>query len=246
MKDIVFISDLHLAPERPEIIDLFKRFTDEIAAKADSLYILGDFLEYWLGDDDPAKSLSPVFDKLIELDEKHATKVFFMHGNRDFLIGNKLATHCHFDIIDDPHRLTLNDRDTLLMHGDTLCTDDVDYQKFRQMVRNPQWQEQILNKSLEERIQIAKGLREKSQQSTAEKAEYIMDVNQEETDKVFIENDITLLIHGHTHRPNIHQKKVGDVDTTRIVLGDWYKTGSYLHINSNINSETDFKLEEFR
>ena len=91
MSDIVFISDLHLAPERPEIIELFLQFVDDIAAKADRLYILGDFLEYWLGYDDPAPSLRPVFNKLIELDEKYATKVFFMHGNRDFLIGNKLA-----------------------------------------------------------------------------------------------------------------------------------------------------------
>lgn len=245
MKDIVFISDLHLAPERPEIIDLFKRFVDEIAAKADSLYILGDFLEYWLGDDDPAESLSPVFDKLIELDEKYATKIFFMHGNRDFLIGNKLAAHCHFNIIDDPHKLTLQGRNSLLMHGDTLCTDDVDYQKFRLLVRNPLWQEQILNKSLLERIQIAKNLRKKSQQSTAEKAEYIMDVNQDETDKVFTDNDVTLLIHGHTHRPNIHQRTIGGINTTRIVLGDWYKTGSYLRINSEVDNETDLQLQEF-
>lgn len=244
MSDIVFISDLHLAPERPQIIDLFLRFADEIAAHADCLYILGDFLEYWLGDDDPAPALLPVFDKLIELDKKLATKVFLMHGNRDFLIGNKLAKRCHFTLINEPHKISLYHRDALLMHGDTLCTDDVEYQQFRQMVRNPQWQQQILDKSLGERIQIAKKLREQSRQSTSEKEEYIMDVNQDETDRTFIENHVDLLIHGHTHRPAIHKKTVNGIETTRIVLGDWYKTGSYLKINDA--TECKFKLETYQ
>ena len=242
MEDIVFIADLHLAPERPQIIELFIRFADEIAADADSLYILGDFLEYWLGDDDPAASLSPVFNKLVELDEQHGTKIFFMHGNRDFLIGNKLAEHCHFNLISEPHKIKIQNRDALLMHGDTLCTDDIEYQKFRQMVRSPQWQQQILNKSLQERIQLAKDLRQRSQQETAEKDEYIMDVNQDETDRIFIENNVDLLIHGHTHRPAIHHKTINDINTTRIVLGDWYNAGNYLRIKDN----TDYKLESYQ
>jgi len=241
MKDRVFISDLHLAQERPQIIELFLRFAEEVAASADELYILGDFLEYWLGDDDPAPSLTPVFNKLIELDEKYATKVFFMHGNRDFLIGNKLAEHCHFTLLDEPCKIKIQENNVLLMHGDTLCTDDVDYQKFRQMVRNPLWQQQILAKSLEERIQIAKDLREKSQQAATAKEEYIMDVNQQTTDKVFTENNINLLIHGHTHRPAIHHKTINNCETTRIVLGDWYKTGSYLRIYNN----SGFKLQTY-
>ncbi|MCG6938547.1 MAG: UDP-2,3-diacylglucosamine diphosphatase [Gammaproteobacteria bacterium] len=230
MSDIVFISDLHLAPERPEIIRLFSNFVDEIAAQADTLYILGDFLEYWLGDDDPAPALAPVFNKLIELHEKYTTRVFFMHGNRDFLIGNRLAERCHFTLIDEPYSLKLQGKNALLMHGDTLCTDDVDYQKLRRMVRNPAWQQQVLAKSLKERIQLAKELREISQQSTTAKAEYIMDVNQQATDRVFIENDIDLLIHGHTHRPAVHHKLINNHETTRVVLGDWYKAGSYLRV----------------
>jgi UDP-2,3-diacylglucosamine hydrolase len=233
MKDIVFISDLHLAPERPQIIDLFIRFTEEIAADADCLYILGDFLEYWLGDDDPATSLTPVFEKLIEINERHSTDIFFMHGNRDFLVGKRLAAHCHFNLIDDPHKIKIRDKDALLMHGDTLCTDDIEYQKFRQMVRSPKWQQQILSKPLEERIEIAKSLREKSQQSTSVKEEYIMDVNQDATDKAFIDNHVDLIIHGHTHRPAIHHRTVNGRDTTRIVLGDWYNTGSYLRITDS-------------
>jgi len=242
MDDIVFISDLHLAPERPQMIELFIRFADEIAAQADVLYILGDFLEYWLGDDDPAPAMKQVFDKLTELDEKHGTKIFFMHGNRDFLIGNKLADRCHFTLIDDVHRITIKHQDALLMHGDTLCTDDVEYQKFRQLSRSEAWKQDILNKSLEERIQIALSLRAKSKQSTTEKEEYIMDVNQDATDNVFIENDISLLIHGHTHRPAIHHKTINGNVTTRIVLGDWYETGSYLRIND----DSELRLQTYQ
>lgn len=242
MQDTVFISDLHLAPERPEIIRLFANFVDEIAASAESLFILGDFLEYWLGDDDPAPSLAPVFEKLVELHDKHATKVFFMHGNRDFLIGNDLAERCHFTLIDEPWRMEIQGKNALLMHGDTLCTDDVDYQKLRQMVRNPAWQQQVLAKSLEERIQLAKELREKSRQSTAVKEETIMDVNQQTTDQVFIDNNIDILIHGHTHRPAVHHKTINNRETTRVVLGDWYKTGSYLRLNGS----SDFKLQIYQ
>jgi UDP-2,3-diacylglucosamine hydrolase len=242
MSDIVFISDLHLSPERPEIISLFSNFVDDIAATAESLYILGDFLEYWLGDDDPAPSLAPVFNKLIELTGKYSTDVFFMHGNRDFLVGNKLAARCHFTLIEEPYRINLAGNDALLMHGDTLCTDDVAYQKLRLMVRNPAWQHQVLAKSLEERIQLAKELREKSQQSAAAKEEYIMDVNQQTTDKVFMDYNIDLLIHGHTHRPAVHHKLIDDHETTRIVLGDWYKTGSYLRINDS----SDLELQTYQ
>ena len=242
MEDTIFISDLHLAPERPEIIKLFIKFVDEIAADADALYILGDFLEYWLGDDDPASALTPVFNKLIELDEKYKTKIFFMHGNRDFLIGNKLAEHCHFTLIDDIHKIEIRNHHALLMHGDTLCTDDIEYQKFRAMVRSTQWKQEILSKTLEERKQIAHSLREKSKKSAAEKDEYIMDVNQKTTDDVFTENNIDLLIHGHTHRPAIHHKTINNNNTTRIVLGDWYKTGSYLRIND----DSDFCIQTYQ
>ena len=243
MQDLVFISDLHLAPERPQIIELFLRFCDEVAAPADTLYILGDFLEYWLGDDDPSPALTPVFDKLIELSEKHQTRIVFMHGNRDFLVGNKLAKRCHFELIEsDTLKIKIQGQDALLMHGDTLCTDDIEYQKFRQLVRSPQWQQDILGKSIEERIQIAKNLRQQSKKSTTEKEESIMDVNPQETQKTFIDNKVDLIIHGHTHRPAVHQQVINDKETTRVVLGDWFKTGSYLRLNNNA---TDFKLRSF-
>lgn len=241
MKDIVFISDLHLAPERPQIIELFLRFADEVAAGADELYILGDFLEYWLGDDDPSPALKPVFDKLIELSEAHQTKIFFMHGNRDFLVGSGLAERCHFELIDDPYKIRIQGQDVLLMHGDTLCTDDIEYQKFRHVVRSEQWQLDILSKSLQERIEIAKSFRDQSKKSTNEKEEDIMDVNQQETDKTFIENNVDRIIHGHTHRPAIHHRVINDHDTTRVVLGDWFETGSYLRVND----DSEFRLQTF-
>ncbi len=218
-------------PERPEVMDLFVRFSEEVASKADRLYILGDFLEVWWGDDDPASGYQSVFNSLTRLATQHQTEIFLMHGNRDFMIGKALAERCHFDIIHDPHKINLFDRDILLMHGDTLCTDDVEYQKFRAMVRNPLWQQQVLTKTLEERYQLAQSIRENSKQSTTEKDEFIMDVNQVETEKVFMENDIDLIIHGHTHRPNVHHQTINNGDTTRVVLGDWHETGSYLQIN---------------
>ena len=241
MEDIVFISDLHLMPERPETMDLFIRFLDDIASEADTLYILGDFLEIWWGDDEPATGYTEVFKSLTELSSKHNTKVYLMHGNRDFMIGQDLAARCHFEIIQDPHKITLQGRDALLMHGDTLCIDDVQYQKFRQMVTNPLWQQQVLTKSLEERYQLAKSIRDNSKQSTTEKDKHIMDVNQGETKRVFTENDVDLIIHGHTHRPDIHQRLINNRNTTRIVLGDWHDTAIYLRINDTSN----FKLQTY-
>jgi UDP-2,3-diacylglucosamine hydrolase len=229
-------------PERPQTMELFIRFVDDIASKADTLYILGDFLEVWWGDDDPATGYADVFNSLTELTSKHKTKVYLMHGNRDFMIGQSLADRCHFEIIQDPHKIIINGKDALLMHGDTLCTDDVEYQKFRQMVRNPLWQQQALSKTLEERFQLAKSIRESSKQSTTEKDEYIMDVNQQETDKAFIDNHVDLIIHGHTHRPAIHHKKVNGRNTTRVVLGDWFEKGSYLRVNDS----SELKLQSFK
>ena len=242
MEDIVFISDLHLMPERPDTMNLFIRFIDEVASQADTLYILGDFLEIWWGDDEPALDYAAVFNRLTDLSTKQGTNVYLMHGNRDFMIGEVLAERCHFKIIQDPYKITIQDRDVLLMHGDTLCIDDVEYQKFRQMVRNPLWQQQVLTRSLEERYQLAKSIRDNSKKTTTEKDEFIMDVNAQEIERVFVENDIDLIIHGHTHRPAIHHKTINDQETTRIVLSDWHDSAQYLRINDS----SDFILQTFQ
>ena len=240
MNRALFISDLHLAPERPAIIDLFVRFCDEIASQYEALYILGDFVEYWLGDDDPAEGLQPAFDALKKLADAGCS-IFFMHGNRDFLIGDALAQRCGFKRIPDPTLIHLNDKAILLMHGDTLCTDDVDYMQFRNEVRDENFQKSFLAKSLGERQQIAQSLRESSKEATAQKKPEIMDVNQQAVESVISQHRVQLLIHGHTHRPAIHSLEVKGVPSKRIVLGDWYDSGSYLAFDDS----TSLKLQNY-
>ena len=236
MREWLFISDLHLAPERPEVIHLFERFVDEIAIHAQRLYILGDFLEYWLGDDDKAEGLDPVFQSLKKLSDS-GTEILFMAGNRDFLIGNQLAEQCGFKIIIEPHIENINGSNALLMHGDTLCTDDIEYQKFRVMVRDKNWQQQILSRPLPEREQLARSLRQQSEQANAEKDYEIMDVNQNTVIEMMQKHSVRLLIHGHTHRPAIHELEINGQAGKRIVLGDWGKEGSYLRFNENAEAE---------
>lgn len=236
MREWLFISDLHLAPERPEVIHLFERFVDEIAIHAERIYILGDFLEYWLGDDDPATGLESAFQSLNKLNVA-GVSVFFMAGNRDFLIGNELAQKCGFKIIKEPFIETINGRNVLLMHGDTLCTDDIAYQKFRAMVRNKAWINEILAKSLEERKQLALSIRQKSEQAIAEKDTEIMDVNQDAVIKSMQTHSVDLLIHGHTHRPAIHEFKLNGKIVRRFVLSDWQKDAQYIRITENTDPE---------
>lgn len=236
----LFISDLHLAPERPEMIKLFDKFIDDVAAHADTLYILGDFLEYWIGDDDKALGLEPVFAALNRL---HAagTTIKLMHGNRDFLIGQKLAGRYHFDIISDPCIENFLDQPALLMHGDMLCTDDVAYQDFRRKVRSKTIQQIFLLLPLFLRERIAKSLRGTSEKATSDKSAVIMDVNQQTVEETMREAGVNTLIHGHTHRPGMHEFELDGKKVKRIVLGDWYKDGNYLCINEN----KEFELIKF-
>ena len=230
----LFISDLHLAPERPEMIKLFEKFADEVATRADTLYILGDFLEYWIGDDER------VFDALTRLHEA-GTVVKLMHGNRDFLIGTKLAERYHFDIIDDPHQDNYYNKHVLLMHGDLLCTDDIAYQKFRRKVRNKTVQRIYLSLPLSLRERIAQSLRSTSEKATSYKSEAIMDVNRQTVMDSMREAGADVLIHGHTHRPGIHELELDGRNVKRIVLGDWYQDGNYLRTNAN----NEFELIKF-
>jgi UDP-2,3-diacylglucosamine hydrolase len=236
----LFISDLHLAPERPEMIRLFQNFVDQVAIHADTLYILGDFLEYWIGDDDKATGLQPVFSALDRLHET-GTSVHFMHGNRDFLIGKKLARRHHFDIVDDPHVETINHQRVLLMHGDLLCTDDVAYQNFRRKVRNRFFQRLFLLLPLSRREKIARSLRNTSEKATSDKSEEIMDVNQNAVVQAMHDSNVDMLIHGHTHRPGVHEFEIDGKTVKRIVLGDWYKHGNYLRTNA----DGEYELVEF-
>lgn len=224
---ILFISDLHLTGERPATNRLFLDFLESQASDAKALYILGDLFEVWLGDDLILPEYQPVIGALKRLTDSGVT-VYVMHGNRDFLVGTEFEKLTGTKLVDDPAVIDLHGYPTLLMHGDTLCTDDLSYQQFRQMVRNPAWIADILGKSPEERIAIARDLREKSQEATSEKAETIMDVNPQTVEETFRNQKVEWLIHGHTHRPAIHELTIDGLPVRRMVLGDWDETGSVL------------------
>lgn len=229
----LFISDLHLDPSRPAIIREFIELIETGARGAfTSLYILGDFVEYWIGDDDKAHGLNDAFDALKRVTQR-GIPVFLMHGNRDFLVGENFAKQYGITLLNDPAIIDLYGQSALLMHGDTLCTDDVDYQKFRNMVRDPAWQAGFMNKPLEERRTIVKNLRETSKQATDNKTDAIMDVNQTAVEQAMRKHDVTLLIHGHTHRPAIHEFTLDGHPAKRIVLGDWYEQSSTLQASES-------------
>jgi len=239
---ILFISDLHLDPSRPDITETFLEFLSNEARTADGLYILGDFFEVWIGDDDPDPHHAQVMAGLRELTDA-GVPAYFMHGNRDFLIGDGFARQTGCQLLADPTVIDLNGVPTLLMHGDTLCTDDVEYQQFRRVVRNPEMQRAFLAKSLEERRALAARARGESEASTQEKADAIMDVNQQAVENVMRKYGVTQLIHGHTHRPAIHRFTVDDLQMTRIVLGDWYKQKSVLRVTDGQLLLADNRVE---
>lgn len=227
-----FISDLHLSQDRPDITNIFLHFLDTIATQATSLYILGDLFEVWLGDDMILPDYQPAISALHKLSSQ-GVKIYVMYGNRDFLMKESFERLTGATIIHEPYVIDLYGTATLLLHGDTLCTDDVEYQKFRMMVRNPQWQTEMLAKSPQERLALAKKFREISKNETSQKANDIMDVNQKAVEKTMMENNVHQLIHGHTHRPAVHAFDLQGKPAKRIVLADWYRTGSYLAVDED-------------
>ena len=225
----LFISDLHLCEERPHINDLFTRFLDEIAVDADQLYILGDLFEYWIGDDqldnDP---LARDIASQLAVIANRRTNIYFMHGNRDFLIGARFAKAAKLTLLPDPTLIALGSQPFLLMHGDTLCTDDVAYQQFRTQVRSPVWQAGVLAKPFAERAELARAIRSRSDIEKSMKAEAIMDVNSVSVTKVFERFNYPVMIHGHTHRPAKHEPVINGHRCIRWVLPDWHADGGYL------------------
>ena len=240
----LFISDLHLCAERPRINVLFARFLDEIARDAASLYILGDLFEYWIGDDqldhDPLSR--DVAAQLANTAER-GTQVFFMHGNRDFLIGERFAKEARLTLLPDPALISLGDARILLLHGDTLCTDDVAYQQFRAQVRNPAWQADVLGNSYAERAQLARAMRSRSDVEKSMKADAIMDVNAAAVAAMFEMHGYPIMIHGHTHRPAKHQMIVNGQACTRRVLQDWHDHGGYLSIGGAHQALSAYSIE---
>ena len=225
----LFISDLHLTEERPEANERFIGFLEDKARGADALYILGDFFEYWIGDDDIAEPFNAVVAGLLR-DLSRKQKLYLMHGNRDFLIGERFCDATGAQLLQDPTVAEVEGVKTLLMHGDTLCTDDVDYQAWRRTARNPAFQADFLSKSLPERRRLILQMREKSKEVVQGKPAEIMDVNGDAVREVLRRHDVRRLIHGHTHRPGRHAIEVDGRRCERWVLPDWYGRGGYLEV----------------
>jgi UDP-2,3-diacylglucosamine hydrolase len=228
----LLVSDLHLSAERPAINARFFRFLEHEARSARALYVLGDLFEYWIGDDeleasdgDPlAKEVAAAFRALTD----SGIALHLMHGNRDFLLGERFAARTGARLLPDPSLLSLEGVQYLLLHGDTLCTDDAAYQEFRTLVRGPAWQREFLAKPLSERRAQMQELRRRSESEKRGKSAAVMDVNPLAVAAAMQEWRASRLIHGHTHRPGHHGVDLPSGPGERWVLPDWYERGGYL------------------
>jgi UDP-2,3-diacylglucosamine hydrolase len=231
----LFIADLHLSADRPDITAAFLQLVAGNATKADALYILGDLFEVWIGDDNPEPLLDTVATALATLSQQ--LPVYFIHGNRDFVLRQGYAKRAGMQLLPQQQVIDLYGTPTLIMHGDSLCTLDIAYQKFRKWWNQPWWQWLLLKTP----ITFRQGLAAKARRKSAEhKARYatqqqtqIMDVTPDEVPKVMAEAGVLKLIHGHTHRPAVHQVSVNGMSGERYVLGDWYSQSSYLQVSAD-------------
>jgi UDP-2,3-diacylglucosamine hydrolase len=227
LRRTLFVSDLHLDDSRPAAVAQFERFLGAVVPGADALYILGDLFESWVGDDGVTLPLGG----RVAADLRAASAqvpVYFMHGNRDFLVAGEFARATGVKLVEDPTVVDVYGTRTLLMHGDTLCTGDLAYQKFRAQVRDPAWQAAALARPLDERLAIARGMRAESEGAKQDKVLEIMDVAPEAVERAFAESGCEVMIHGHTHRPARHVHLVGGRERVRWVLNDWYARPGYL------------------
>lgn len=226
-KPIYFISDLHLDESRPETTRLFLNFVSYRASRAQALYILGDFFEAWIGDDNDSDLIREIKDALKQL-TSGGVETYFMHGNRDFLIGQRFADETGCQLIPDPTVINLFGTQTLLMHGDSLCVHDVSHQRFRKYAYNPKINRFFTMLPLAIRKRLASYARSKSKQSISQKDRQIMDVCTDEVKRVLSAHNADVLIHGHTHRPGVHQIDSNGQQKQRIVMSDWHDTASIL------------------
>lgn len=222
-----FISDLHLELSRPEITKAFHYFLKNIAGDAGVLYILGDFFNAWFGDDNCSDFIASIKAALREYSAK-GVKVYFIHGNRDFLIGERFAQEAGLTLLPEVQVINLYGHEVVLLHGDSLCTADTDYMAFRARVRDPVWQKKALGRPLWLRRMIAAYLRSRSKKNKMQKSAEITDVTPAAVAQVFEANRCKIMIHGHTHRPNRHEVSTALGLCERIVLGDWEAHGWYL------------------
>lgn len=239
---ILLISDLHLEEQRPDITRAFLRFLRERAVQAEALYILGDFFEVWIGDDGMSPFQHEIAVALRQLSET-GTRIFLMHGNRDFLIGQAFCREAGCTLLNDPCVVELAGERVLLMHGDSLCTADQAYMRMRRLLRNPLSLFILRHLPLAKRQQLARKLRNESRTQTRMKAEAITDVTPAEVERVMAEHRVHTLIHGHTHRPAVHELTVNGQPVQRIVLGDWDTQGWALQIDEQGLEQAPFALE---
>ena len=224
-----FIADLHLAQNRPDITTCFLRFLKKEAIHAQTLYILGDLFEAWIGDDDDSAFLATIAKALTTLSSL-GTTIYYIHGNRDFLLGSRFAKKSSMILLPEVDLIDLYGQDVVIMHGDTLCTRDIAYQKFRKKSRSWWWQSMVKSLPLFVRKKIAANYRKRSAAATSMKSQDIMDVTPAEVITCLELYHSQLLIHGHTHRPAIHELTANNKDAKRIVLGDWYEQGAWLKV----------------
>lgn len=224
-----FVSDLHLDPARPAATSAFLQFLSGPARQLDALYLLGDLFEVWLGDDDDSALAGTICSALHALSDS-GVPVYFVRGNRDFLLGPNYAARCGMRLLPDPCVINLYDTPTLIMHGDLLCTADHGYQQFRRQVRTPYWQAEFLAQPLPARATFAASARTASHAHQQHLDETITDVDADAVLQLLHQYGIDRLIHGHTHRPGTHAVQDASRERQRIVLGDWYSQGSVLSI----------------
>ena len=224
-----FIADLHLAQNRPDMTACFLRFLKDDATQAQRLYILGDLFEAWIGDDDDSAYLTTIAKALNTLSAL-GTEIYYIHGNRDFLLGQRFAKKSAMNLLPEVDLIDLYGKSVVIMHGDTLCTRDIGYQKFRKKSRSWWWQAIVKSLPLSLRKKMAADYRKKSAAATAMKQQDIMDVTPDEVIKCLESYHSQLLIHGHTHRPAVHELTANNKEAKRIVLGDWYEQGAWLKV----------------
>jgi UDP-2,3-diacylglucosamine hydrolase len=228
----LFISDLHLQDSQPGIQQWLLAFLSGAAGQAEALYILGDLFEYWIGDDAASPLAAEIAMETSRL-VADGVNCYFIHGNRDFLLGEDYAARAGLRLLPEECVVDLYGQPTLLLHGDTLCTDDVEYQAFRRQARDPAWQAAMLGQPVEERVRMAQAARDASMKHTRSAAVEIMDVNEEAVRSAFRDHGVHRMIHGHTHRPAFHRHELGDGTVgERIVLADWHGGGSYLEVSA--------------
>ncbi|HSC84785.1 MAG TPA: UDP-2,3-diacylglucosamine diphosphatase [Pseudomonas sp.] len=238
---ILLISDLHLEEQRPDISRAFVHFLQTRAPQAEALYILGDFFEVWIGDDAMTPFQREIAHALRQLSDS-GTQIFLMHGNRDFMLGQAFCREAGCTLLPDPSIVQLNGEPVLLMHGDSLCTLDVGYMKLRRLLRNPLSLFILRHLPLATRHKLARKLRNESRTQTRMKASDIIDVTPEEVPRVMAAHSVRTLIHGHTHRPAMHELQVGGAPARRIVLGDWDRQGWALQIDEHGYQQAPFAL----